>query len=309
MLWFWVGFTAFIVGMLLLDLGVFHNKDKPVTVKNALLWTGVWFSLASLFAAGVFIFAGSQKGMEFIAGYLLEQSLSLDNIFLFVLLFRRFKVPAEYQYRVLFWGVFGALVMRAIMILVGVELVTRFEWIIYIFGAFLFYTGVKMFFTMPDEDDIGESKILKYLKKHFRITDTYHGHHFTIIQDGKRYITPLLVVLILIEITDLIFAVDSIPAIFGVTTDAFIIYTSNCFAIMGLRSLYFALKGLMDSFHYLHTGLSVLLVFIGTKMLISFMWHPPVWVTLVIIIAILGTAILASLLLPKPQEDKTDASV
>lgn len=299
---FWILFVSAIVLFLLLDLGVFHKDNKAVSVKSAFIWTLFWLIMASFFAGGVFYFMGSAKGLEFVTGYLLEQSLSIDNIFVFVMLFKRFKIPAKYQYRVLYWGVFGALVMRAIMILLGIELLNQFAWMIYVFGAFLVYTGIKMLFSMPSEEDIAEDKILKFLRKHFRISKENHEEKFFVREENKLYLTPLFLTLILIEITDLVFAVDSIPAILAITRDPFIVYTSNCFAILGLRSLYFVLAKMIDQFKLLHYGLGIVLAFVGTKMILSHYVDLPIWFTLGFIVVVLAGSVLLSLL----QREKVD---
>lgn len=290
----WVIFNLCLLSVLMIDLGVFHSKDHVITHKEAFTWCGVWFTLACLFGVYTYVDLGAEKALEFSAGYLLELSLSLDNVFIFVLLFKRFAVPAEYQYRVLFWGVLGALVMRALMIIVGIKLLDNFYWMIYIFGAFLVFTGIKMLLSMPTEDDIGEPFIVRFLRKYFPVTDKYHGHDFIHKRGKKYYLTPLFVVLILVEASDLLFALDSIPAIFAITRDPFIVYTSNVFAILGLRSMYFALAHMVNKFKGLHYGLSIILVFIGTKMLLSYVFHLPVWITLGFIISVLATSIIVS---------------
>lgn len=291
---FWILFVTFIIAFLLLDLGVFHKENKVQSFKSALTWTCIWFSLSSLFAIGVFWFMGAQKGTEFVAGYLLEQSLSIDNVFVFVLIFKRFKIPAKYQYKVLFWGVFGALVMRALMILLGLELINHFSWIMYVFGAFLLYAGIKMLFSNPNENDIAETKLVLFLRKHFRFTSEHNEDKFFLKLDGKTYLTPLFLALILVEISDLVFAVDSIPAVFSITRDPFIVYTSNCFAILGLRSLYFVLAKMVDQFRFLHYGLGIVLSFIGLKMLLEHYISLPVWFTLsFIVICVVGSIVIS----------------
>ncbi|MDP3533501.1 MAG: TerC family protein [Alphaproteobacteria bacterium] len=300
---FWILFIIGLIFFLLLDLGVFHKENKIVSLKSAFYWTFFWFVAATCFAIGIYFFVSPQKCLEFATGYLLEQSLSIDNIFVFVLLFKRFHIPAKYQYRVLYWGVFGALIMRALMILLGIELLNQFAWMIYVFGAFLIYTGIKMLFAMPSEDDIGEHAVLKWMRNHFNITKELHEEKFFMRIDSKLYLTPLFIVLLLIEITDLIFAFDSIPAILGITRDPFIVYTSNCFAILGLRSLYFVLAKMVDRFKLLHYGLGIVLAFVGFKMIASHFFELPIWFTLGFIVVVLTASVLLSLVRTKHVEN------
>ncbi|MEI7772593.1 MAG: TerC family protein [Chloroflexales bacterium] len=268
-IWAWVGFHAVVFILLALDLGVFHRSAHEVRVKEAAIWTAVWISLSLVFNLGLRFWLGPQVGLNFLAGYLIEYSLSVDNIFVFVLLFSFFRVPAAYQHRVLFWGILGALLMRGSMILLGAALLDTFEWIIYVFGAFLVFTGLRMFFSGDEEEDIHpEGNILvRVVRRFLPVTKEMRGPRFFVKENGRLLATPLLLVLLIVESTDLIFAVDSIPAIFGITQDPFIVYTSNICAILGLRSLYFLLAGVMDKFHYLKTGLAVILTFVGVKML------------------------------------------
>ncbi len=299
-LWLWIGFNAFVLAMLALDLGVFHRKCHVVTFRESMAWTVVWISLALLFNLGVWHFAGSAKALEFFTGYVIEKSLSVDNVFVFALLFSYFAVPAQFQHKVLFWGVLGALVMRAIMIAVGAALITKFAWIIYVFGGFLVLTGLKMIFKREEEIHPERNPVVRLFKKFMPVTPDYRGDRFFVVENGVRMATPLFVVLLLVEISDLIFAVDSIPAIFAVTTDPFIVYTSNVFAILGLRSLYFALAGVMDKFHYLKIGLGVVLAFVGVKMLLAHSpWKIDTLVSLGVIVAILTVSVVVSLLRPK----------
>jgi tellurite resistance protein TerC len=299
-LWIWVGFMVFVLAMLALDLGVFHRKAHVVSIKESLVWTTVWIVLALLFNAGVWHYAGAQKALEFFTGYLIEKSLSVDNIFVFALLFSYFAVPSKFQHRLLFWGILGALVMRAVMIGAGVALITKFAWIIYIFGAFLILTGIKMIVKREAEIHPERNPVVKWFKKLMPVTTDYRGDKFFVRENGIRMATPLFVVLLLVEFTDLIFAVDSIPAIFAVTTDPFIVYTSNVFAILGLRSLYFALAGVMDKFHYLKIGLGVVLAFVGVKMLLA---HSPykidTLISLGVIVTVLTVSVVASLVRPR----------
>lgn len=322
----WIGFGVFILFMLSLDLGLFNRKAHSVTYREASIWSAVWVSLALIFAAGVFYFYGRTAGTEFLTGYIIELSLSVDNLFVFLLLFAYFKVPARFQHRVLFWGVLGALVMRMTMIFLGTELIERFEWIIYIFGAFLIYTGVKMFGQDEMAIDPEQNPIVRFIvnSRFVPISREYDGEKFfTYTASGERTGTLLLLVLIIVEVTDLIFAVDSIPAIFGVTRDPFIIYTSNVFAILGLRSMYFLLAGVVEKFHYLKLGLAIVLTFIGVKMLlplvgvllewagaarhapagvIDFLDHFPIEISLAIIIVTLASSVVASLVWPRAAE-------
>ena len=299
-LWLWIGFNVFVLAMLALDLGVFHRKSHVVSVREAMAWTVAWVTLAMLFNLGVWHFAGAQKALEFTAGYLIEYSLSVDNIFVFALLFSYFAVPPKFQHRVLFWGILGALVLRAIMIGAGTVLIAKFAWIIYVFGAFLILTGIKMIVKREEELHPERNPVVKWFKKLMPVTSGYRGGKFFVRENGIRMATPLFVVLLLVEISDVIFAVDSIPAIFAVTTDPFIVYTSNVFAILGLRSLYFALAGVMDKFHYLKIGLGVVLTFVGVKMLLAHSpWKLDTLVSLGVIVLILATSMGMSLLRPK----------
>jgi tellurite resistance protein TerC len=299
-LWLWVGFNVFVLAMLALDLGVFHRKAHVVSLKESLTWTFVWIGLALVFNAGVWHYYGSQKALEFFTGYLIEKSLSVDNVFVFALLFSYFAVPSQYQHKVLFWGILGALVMRAIMIALGAALITKFSWIIYVFGGFLILTGIKMIVKREEEIHPERNPVVKWFKKLMPVTADYRGDKFFVRENGIRMATPLFVVLLLVEISDLIFAVDSIPAIFAVTKDPFIVYTSNVFAILGLRSLYFALAGVMDKFHYLKIGLGVVLSFVGVKMILAHTaWKIDTLVSLGVIVVILTTSVVWSLVKPK----------
>lgn len=299
-LWLWVGFNLFVLLMLALDLGVFHRKCHVVTFKESIAWTVVWVVLAMVFNAGIWHYAGSQKALEFFTGYLIEKSLSVDNVFVFALLFSYFAVPPKYQHKVLFWGILGALVMRAIMIAAGAALIAKFSWIIYVFGAFLILTGIKMIVKREEEVHPERNPVVRLFKRFMPVTADYRGEKFFVRENGIRMATPLFVVLLLVEISDLIFAVDSIPAIFAVTTDPFIVYTSNVFAILGLRSLYFALAGVMDKFHYLKIGLGVVLSFVGVKMILAHTaWKIDTLVSLGIIVLILSLSVVMSLIRPK----------
>lgn len=297
----WVGFNAFVLLMLALDLGVFHRKSHEVKFKEAITWSAVWIALALIFNVGVWHYFGEVKAIEFLTGYLVEKSLSVDNIFVFVLIFSAFQVPAQYQHRVLFWGVLGALIMRAIFIFAGISLITKFHWIIYVFGAFLIYTGYKIARDEGTKINISESPVLKFIRKYIPVTNEFAGPKFLIKQNSKWHATPLLLVLVLVETTDLIFAVDSIPAILAITSDPFIVYTSNVFAILGLRSLYFALAGSLKYFSYLHYGLAAILVFVGIKMLVSDFYKFDPFVSLGIIALILLLSISASFIWKKKE--------
>jgi len=298
-IWLWVGFNVFVLAMLALDLGVFHRKAHVVSLRESITWTVVWVTLALLFNGGVWHFYGSQKALEFLTGYLIEKSLSVDNVFVFALLFSYFAVPAKYQHKVLFWGILGALIMRAIMIFLGAALIAKFTWIIYVFGGFLVLTGIKMVVKREEEIHPERNPVVKWFKKLIPVTSDYRGDRFFVRENGVRAATPLFVVLLLVEVSDLIFAVDSIPAIFAVTTDPFIVYTSNVFAILGLRSLYFALAGVMDKFHYLKIGLGVVLAFVGVKMLLAHTaWKLDTLVSLAVVAGILAISVVASLLRP-----------
>ena len=301
----WAAFAAFVVLALVVDLLVMRsNGPHKVGNREALVWSAAWIGLALAFNAGLWWYlsgtAGQEiadrKALEFLTGYLIEKSLSVDNVFIFLLIFSAFHVAAEYQRRVLIYGVLGAIVMRAIMILAGAWVVREFSWVLYIFGAFLVITGIRMLVMAEKQPDLEQNPVLKFARRHLRITNDYHGEKFTVMKDGVRYFTPLFLVLILIEVTDLVFAVDSIPAIFAITTDPFIVFTSNIFAIMGLRALYFLLADVADRFHLLKYGLALVLTFIGTKMLIMPWYHVPVTASLSIVAVLIGSSVIASLI-------------
>jgi tellurite resistance protein TerC len=308
-IWLWVGFIVFVLAMLALDLGVFHRKAHAISIKEATIWSAVWISLAMLFNLGLYFFwdrisiqnayTNSAAALAFFTGYLIEKSLSVDNIFVFVLLFTYFAVPAAHQHRVLFWGILGALIMRGTLIAIGAALLKEFHWISYVFGVFLIYTGFRMASHRNEELNPDQNILLKFLRRVIPVTNTYEGDKFFARRAGRLMATPLLVVLVVVESTDLVFAVDSIPAIFAVTQDAFIVFTSNVFAILGLRSLYFLLAGVVDKFHYLKLGLSVVLVFVGIKMVIVDLYKIPVGLSLSVIAVILTTSIIASLIREK----------
>lgn len=298
----WLGLLSFIGVLLALDLGVFHRDDHVMKVREAAIWTGVWVTLGLLFNLGILIFAGTQPAVEFLTGYLVEYALSIDNIFVFVLVFSAFAVPPQYQHRVLFWGILGALIMRGTMIFAGVALLERFAWISYVFGAFLVFAGLRMLFSKDEGLNLQDNKLLKFVKRVLPFTENYDGHKFFTRISGRRLATPLFLVLLVVEVTDLVFAVDSIPAIFAITRDPFIVFSSNIFAILGLRSLYFLLAGIIDRFVYLEIGLAFVLAFVGAKMLLADVWHMPTWISLVVIMGALTISIGASLLSGKHKE-------
>lgn len=295
----WVLFNGFVLAMLALDLGVFNRKAHVISFKEAVSWSLVWIAIAVAFGMGVGFWYGPTLSMEFFAGYTLEKALSVDNIFVILLIFTSFKVPSMYQHRVLFWGIIGALVMRGLFIWGGVSLIEKFHWIIYVFGLFLIATGIKMAVADEKETDMTQSPIMKGLRKLIPVTTDYHGQSFFVTLNRRLTATPLFAVLVLVEVTDLIFAVDSIPAILAVSRDPFIVYTSNVFAILGLRSLYFALSGFVDRFYYLKHALSVILVFVGVKMLLSEVYKIPIHWSLGFIFSVLVAAVVASLIKSK----------
>jgi tellurite resistance protein TerC len=298
---FWVLFNLFVLAMLALDLGVFQRRAHEIRFREALAWSAMWIVLAACFAVAVFFWHGRQPALEFSTGYLIELSLSVDNLFVFLLLFRYFKVTGEYQHKVLFWGIIGALIMRGVFIIAGVALLARFHWIIYVFGAFLVYTGVKLAFSSDDEHvDPEKNPVLRWVRKVLPVTPDYVDGKF-VVRDQGLFATPLLLVLIVVETTDLVFALDSIPAVLAISRDSFIVYTSNVFAILGLRSMYFALAGLIDIFHYLNYGLAVILSFIGVKMLISGYIHIPTGWALAVVAGVLAVSVLASVIWPKKE--------
>jgi tellurite resistance protein TerC len=299
----WVGFTVFVLGMLALDLGVFHRNAHQLRVREALGWTAVWISLALLFNLGVYFWFGSQRALEFLTGYVIEKALSVDNIFVFLVIFSAFSVPPKFQHRALFWGVLGALVTRAIFIVLGAALLHRFHWVAYLFGAFVVFTGVKLLMQRGGESDPRKNPVCRLLRRLIPSTDDYGAGGFTVIDAGRRYATPLLSVIVAIEATDIVFALDSIPAIFAVTTDPFIVYTSNIFAMLGLRALYFALAGMMEKFHYLKVGLSLVLVGVGAKMLLAGVYKVPILLSLPAIGLLLVGSVAASLLWPSKKSE------
>ena len=306
----WIGFSLFILIMLSLDLGLFNRRAHAIKYREAAIWSGVWIALASIFAGIVFIYQGTPRGLEFVTGYLIELSLSVDNLFVFLLIFSYFKVPSKYQHRVLFWGVLGALVMRLTMIFVGATLINRFHWIIYIFGAFLVYTGIKMFTQQDNDFQPEDNPAVRIATRIVPIDRNYDEEKFFTRRSGKLTGTLLLLVLVIVEVADLVFAVDSIPAIFAITTNPFIVYTSNVFAILGLRSMYFLLAGVVEKFHYLKIGLAIVLTFIGVKMLVvAFHILIPIWISLVFVAVVLLSSVVASLVWAKHADTNIEVDL
>jgi len=299
---FWIFFNLFVLLMLALDLGVFHRKTHEISLKEALTWTFVWISLALVFNAIIYFWRGQQQALEFLTGYLVEKALSVDNIFVFVMIFTYFQIPSKYQHKVLFWGIIGALIMRVIFIFAGVALIEKFHFTIYIFGVLLIYTGYKMFSHANVKINPEKNPVIIFFRKYMPVTQHLHDDRFFTRVDGKRFATPLFLVLLLIETTDLIFAVDSIPAILAITQDQFIVYTSNVFAILGLRSLYFALAGIIHRFWLLSYGLAIVLVFVGMKMVLIDVYKIPIELSLVFIATVIAASIILSFRIPKPAD-------
>jgi tellurite resistance protein TerC len=299
-IWFWIAFHLGVFLALFVDLAQFKLRDRELSIRAAARRSAIWIVLSLLFNAVVWKVRGPEHGLDFLTGYLIEYSLSVDNIFVFVLIFSYFRVPAIPQHRVLVWGILGALVMRGIMIFLGVALVSRFHFVLYIFGVFLIITAARMFFGKADEKNLGDSFLLRLCRRMIPVTQEFHGEHFKARVEGRWMLTPLALTLVVIEFTDLIFAVDSIPAVFAITQDQFIVYTSNICAIVGLRSLYFLVAKLIDRFIYLRTGLAVILAFVGTKMVVADYLRIPTWLSLIIILAILAVTITASLIATQP---------
>jgi tellurite resistance protein TerC len=304
-IWLWFAFTGVVLGLLALDLGVFHRKAHAVSIREAALWSATWVTLSLAFCAGIFVFGGSDAGVAFLTGYLIEYSLSVDNIFVFVLIFSYFAVPGAYQHRVLFWGVVGALVMRFVFIIAGAALLEQFDWLIYIFGAVLLASALRMATSRKEEGaSLDRNFAVRLVRRLLPVTDDYRGQRFFVRENARLAATPLLLVLVVVESTDLIFAVDSIPAIFAVTRETFLIYTSNVCAILGLRSLYFLLAGVSDRFHYLKPALALVLAWVGTKMLIADIYHVPIVLSLGFIVVVLSVAVAASLLFPRGAREE-----
>jgi tellurite resistance protein TerC len=297
----WGGFLLLIFALLALDLGVFHRKAHVIGLREALLWSVFWICLALVFNAGVYFWFGHKHALEFFTGYVIEKALSVDNIFVFVVIFAYFAVPRELHHRVLFWGIVGALVLRAVFIVLGAALIQMFHWVIYIFGAFLIFTGAKLFLDRGSEVHPEQNPVLKLFRRFVRSVDGYRGARFFVTENGVRYATPLLLVLVCIEATDVVFAMDSIPAIFAITRDPFIVFTSNIFAILGLRALYFLLAGVIPKFRYLRVGLAVVLVFVGIKMVIEGFYEIPIVLSLLVILVVLSASILLSWIIPEDR--------
>ncbi|WP_341350778.1 TerC family protein [Sabulibacter ruber] len=314
---FWVGFNAFVLILLALDLFVFHRKTHVVKIKEALLWSCFWIALSLVFNVFIYYWRGSGPALEFLTAYLIEKSLSVDNLFVFIMIFSYFKVPSKYQHKILFWGVLGALFFRAVFILVGVALLAKFHFIVYILGGFLIFTGIKMATSSGDDEiDPEANPVVKFVSRYMPITNKHHEDKFFVKLDKTVFATPLFLVLIMVETTDIVFAADSIPAILAISKDPFIVYTSNVFALLGLRALYFALAGIMQLFHYLHYGLSLILVFIGVKLVISEFYHMNMLLALGVVAFILTASVILSLVFPKKdskvlplpgQEEETQA--
>jgi len=298
----WVVFNLFVLAMLALDLGVFHRKGHAIQIREALAWTAMWIALSLLFNLSVYVWHGSVPALEFLTGYLLEYSLSVDNIFVFLMLFTYFRVPYRHQHKVLFWGILGALIMRVLFIIMGVTLIQKFHWVIYLFGAFLIVTGIRMGLQRNKEIHPEKNLVLRLFRRLMPVTEDYEGGKFFVKRSGRHLATPLLVVVLVMETTDVLFAVDSIPAVLAITQDPFIVYTSNVFAILGLRSLYFALAGIMRLFHYLPYGLSAVLVFVGVKMLLADVYQMPIGMALGVVCGVLTLSVIASLIRPPAAE-------
>lgn len=298
----WTGFNLLVLALLALDLGIFHRKDHKISMKESLIWSVIWIIVALLFNVFVYFWKGGTTALEFFTGYFIERSLSIDNLFVFLMVFSYFKVPDRYQYRVLFWGIIGALIFRGLFIAMGTFLVAKFSWILYIFGVFLIYAGLKMAFAGEKEFEPRKNPILRCVRKLVPVTKRFHDGKFFIFRRRRRFATPLFIVLVVVETTDIVFAVDSIPAIFAITLDPFIVYSSNVFAILGLRALYFALAALMYMFYYLKYGLGAILAFVGLKMLIAKFYHMPIWVALTVITGMLTLSVVASLIWPKKEQ-------
>lgn len=308
-IWLWVAFTGFVLALLALDLGVFHRRPHAVTLKEAAIWSGVWVSLALSFNLWLFTRGGSEPALEFLTGYLIEKSLAVDNIFVFAMIFSYFAIPAVFQHRILFWGILSALIMRGGLIFAGAYLIDAFHWVLYLFGAFLIFTGIRMTRREEKPVDFNESFVVRVIRRIIPVSESYHGANFVVRQKGVWVATPLLVVLILVEISDVIFAIDSIPAIFAVTQDPFIVWTSNVFAILGLRSMYFLLAGIIPKFHLLKPALAVIMVFVGSKMLLVDIYKIPTVASLAVVALVLTVAVVASLLVTRshPEPELTPA--
>ncbi|MCL4113433.1 UNVERIFIED_CONTAM: hypothetical protein GTU68_023139 [Idotea baltica] len=306
-MWVWGVFIAFVLVFLALDLGVFHKNDHVVRSKEASIWTAIWVTIALSFSGAIYWLFSNEAVLKYVTGYLIELSLSVDNVFVIAVIFSSFKIPAIYQHRILFWGILGAIIFRALMILFGVALITKFDWIIYVFGVFLLWTAFKMLKSDEENFDPKKSWVFRQIKKVFPVTGTIHGHDFFVKRMGINAATPLFVALIVIELTDILFALDSIPAILAITADPFIVFSSNILAILGLRSMYFLISRMLDKFRYINYSLVVILAFVGLKMLFSSYVHPPEWVSLAVISVALIGGIVASMVIPEKEEVHKDA--
>lgn len=298
----WIFFNLFVIAMMAIDLGIFHRRSHTVGVKESLKWTAVWIGLALIFCAGVYWVRGPHKALEFLTGYLIEESLSVDNLFVFLVIFNYFCVPHEYQHKILFWGIIGVLILRAFFVIVGIALIHQFHWMIYAFGALLMFTAIRLAMEKDKKMECHQNPMVKFFKRVMPVLDNFEGDKFFVKKNGKWFATPLVLVLIVVETTDVIFAVDSIPAVFAVSLDPFIVYTSNVFAVLGLRSLYFALSGLMQKFYHLHYGLAFILLFVGTKMLISGFFKIPIAIALGVIVLALAVSVALSLVFPASEK-------
>lgn len=301
-IWIWIVFNIFVIAMLIVDLKVFHRQAHEISIKEALIWSAIWIALALLFNVGIYFWRGPETALEYLTGYLIEKSLSMDNLFVFLMIFAYFGVTPRYQHNVLFWGILGALIMRGIFIFAGVALIEKFHWVIYVFGLLLIYSGLKLAFQHGEEIEPEKNPALKLFRRFVPITEGYVGTKFFVKRAGQVMATPLFVVLLVIETTDVVFAVDSVPAVLAITLDPFIVYTSNVFAILGLRALYFALAGIMRMFFYLHYGLSIILVFVGMKMVLSDILHLSASIALGVVGAILVISVVASIIWSPDEE-------
>lgn len=308
-IWPWILFNVFLVTMLALDLFVFHRHAHIIKFREAASWASLWIGLAVIFGLGIWFFAGSERALDYFSAYAVEKALAVDNLFVFLMLFTYFCVPREYRHRVLFWGIVGAIFMRAGFIFGGIALINSFHWIIYVFGAFLVFTGIRMGIKKEEDPHPEANPVLRLLRRFLPMSQKYDGGRFFTMENGRKIATPLFAVLVAVETTDIIFAVDSIPAVLSITTEPFIVYTSNMFAILGLRSMYFALEGFADRLYYLHYGLATILVFLGVKMLISDIYHMPTLLSLLIIGIVLAISVIASLKRPSAPELSTESSV
>lgn len=302
--WVWAGFVGFVLAMLALDLGVFHRKVHEITMREAAIWTAIWVGLALLFAGWIYVQYGAEYAVQFITGYGLEETLSVDNLFVIIAIFSYLKIPRRYQHRVLFWGIIGALIMRGSFVALGVLLIERFHSVLLIFGALLVITGFRIAIRSEDAFDPSDNKLIRLVRKFMPVTHELHGNRFFVREAGRRHATPLFLALIIIELTDVAFAVDSIPAIFGVTQHGFIVFTATMMALLGLRSLYFLIAGTLDKFRYLHFGIAFILIFVGVKMIVANFWHPPNYLSLIMIVLGLGGSVLASIVIPESAEDE-----